>query len=74
MNNNTNKITQFISAWNDGKRTTVQFFPHLMQVWVIVRNNTGRLVSRNEISIKTDSWDFIYSAYESHPSFTKYIY
>jgi hypothetical protein len=73
MNNSMPKTTQFISNFNDGKRTTVQFFPHLMQIWVIVRDNSGHLMSRSETGpMSRETWDFAYSAYDSHPSFTKH--
>ena len=44
-------ITQFISPWMDGQRTTLQFFPDINQMWIIVRDNSGRVVSRGEHSI-----------------------
>lgn len=41
-------ITQFISPWVNGERTTLQFFGHLRQLWIIRRDNTGALISRCE--------------------------
>jgi hypothetical protein len=44
-------ITQFISPWIDGQRTTIQFFGHINQMWIIVSDNSGRVVSRGEHSL-----------------------
>jgi len=41
-------ITQFISPWTDGSRTTLQFFPHLNQMWIITCNNCGKVENRSE--------------------------
>lgn len=39
-------ITQYISPWVNGERTTLQFFDHLRQLWIIQRNNSGMVISR----------------------------
>lgn len=41
-----NSITQLVSPWTDGERTTLQFFPSTRELWTIRRDTTGRVVSR----------------------------
>jgi len=47
-NPTTTMITQYISPWINGERTTLQFFDHLRQLWIIRRDNSGALLSRCE--------------------------
>jgi len=49
-------ITQFIGPWVNGERTTLQFFGHLRQLWIIRRDNTGALISRSEHEL-ADAYD-----------------
>ncbi len=41
-------ITQYVSPWIDGCRTTFQFFGHSRELWIITRENTGRVTCRAE--------------------------
>lgn len=41
-------ITQYISPWVNGERTTLQFFDHLRQLWIVQRDNSGAVISKCE--------------------------
>lgn len=56
-------ITQYISPWVNGERTTFQFFGHLRQLWIIRRDNTGALISRHEHELG-DSYELTLAAAE----------
>lgn len=63
------KTKVYIGRWRNGERLTVQCYPDTLEVWSIVRDGQGRLVSREIVTLPVQLFDLTVSSYDTSSDF-----